>query len=337
MKIAYLMDRLEKIDPVWETTSHLMYECNQRGHTVYFLEPHDIYIREDKVVARMRNITVAPDMAMTTYWQTVIENVNQEEKVFEAFVEMDALFLRKNPPLNYQVMEFLAPIENKVFMINSISGQIRGNSKLYPLNFPDIIPRTHVSRDPPRLLRIIEQFGGAMIIKPLQRFGGEGVIKVSTKDRENLNSLINYYTQASRPYPDREPIMVQECIESARTEGDVRILLLNGEILGAMRRMPAKHDFRSNVHAGAQVYKHEITPAQKALCDTIRECLVRDGLYFVGIDVIGDKLIEVNCVSPGGIPRINKLNDTRLEVQVIDFIERKVKEQDGSKYVCGQK
>ena len=117
------MDRLEKIDPVWETTSHLMYECNQRGHTVYFLEPHDIYIREDKVVARMRNITVAPDMAMTTYWQTVIENVNQEEKVFEAFVEMDALFLRKTPPLNYQVMEFLAPIENKVFMINGIGRQ----------------------------------------------------------------------------------------------------------------------------------------------------------------------------------------------------------------------
>jgi glutathione synthase len=326
MKIAFLMDRLDKIDPVWETSSHLMYECNQRGFTVYFLEPHDIYIRGDEVVARMHNITVAKNLTMENYWQSAIDNLKREEKLFESLTDVDALFLRKNPPLSYQTMEFLAPIENRVFMINSISGQIRGNSKLYPLNFPDIIPKTHVSRDPARLQRIIEQFGGAMIIKPLQRFGGEGVIKVSTKDRENLNSLIHFYTQASRPYPERESIMVQEFLEIARTEGDVRILLLNGEIVGAMRRVPAKNDFRSNVHAGGQVVKHTVTPTQQALCETIREQLIRDGLYFVGIDVIGDKLIEVNCVSPGGIPRINKLNDSKIEVQVIDFIERKVKE-----------
>jgi glutathione synthase len=337
MRIAYLMDPLDRIDPTWETTSHLMYECNQRGHTVYFLEPHDIYIREDKVVARMRNVTVAPDMPMTVYWQAVVTNLKKEEKIFESIAQMDALFLRKNPPLDYQTTEFLAPIENKVFMINSITGQIRGHSKLYPLNFPDIIPQTHVSRDPPRLRRIIEQFGGAMILKPLQRYGGEGVIKVSTRDRENLNSLINYYTRASRPYPEREPIMVQEFLEAGRAEGDVRILLLNGEIIGAMRRVPDKDDFRSNVHAGGQVFRHEVTPGQKALCDTIRGCLIRDGLYFVGIDVIGDKLIEVNCVSPGGIPRINALNNTRLEAQVIDFIESKAKEWEGANYVCGQR
>ena len=325
MRIAFLMDSLDKIDPIWETTSHLMYECNQRGYTVYFLQPHDIYIRDDTVVARMYDITAAPDMAMVEYWQTAIENIKKEEKVFESITDMDALFLRKNPPLDYQSIEFLAPIENKVFMINSISGQIRGNSKLYPLNFPGIIPRTHVSRDPARLRRIIEQFGGSMIIKPLQGFGGEGVIKVSTRDRDNLNSLINYYTRASRPYAEREPIMVQEYMEQAKNEGDVRILLLNGEILGAMRRVPPEDDFRSNVHAGGHVLKHEITPAQVALCRSIRDALVRDGLYFVGIDVIDDKLIEVNCVSPGGIPRINALNDCRLEKKVIDFIEKSIK------------
>jgi glutathione synthase len=337
VRIAYLMDRPEHIEPTWETTSHLMYECNQRGHTVYFLGPHDIYIREGRIVARMRNITVAPDMPMPEYWQAVIANLKKEEKIFESIAQLDALFLRKNPPLDYQVMEILTPIENKVFMINGISGQIRGHSKLYPLNFPDIIPQTHVSRDPPRLRRIIEQFGGSMIIKPLQLYGGEGVIKVSTKDHENLNSLIHFYTRASRPYAEREPIMVQEFLEAARTEGDVRILLLNGEILGAMRRVPDKDDFRSNVHAGGQVLQHVVTPGQKALCDTIRACLVRDGLYFVGIDVIGDKLIEVNCVSPGGIPRINALDNTRLEVRVIDFIESKAKEWQGVNYVCGQR
>ena len=326
MKIAFVMDKLESIDPIYETTSHLMYECNKRGHNVFFLEPHDVYIRGNEVVARMRDITVPPDMPMVVYWQALIECLHKEELVFETVTELDALFLRKNPPLNYQTLEFLAPINRKVFMINRAVGQVLGNSKLYTLNFPDIIPETHVSRDPKRIEKIIEDFGGAMVIKPLQRFGGEGVIKVSTRDRENLVSLINYYTRASRKYEEREAIMVQAYLEAVKTDGDVRILLLNGEILGAMRRVPKAGEFRSNVKAGGEVFPHTITPAQEAICARMRDRLVRDGLYFVGIDVIGDKLIEVNCVSPGGIPRINQLNGLKLEVNVIDFVERRVRE-----------
>ncbi len=204
MRIAFLMDRLETIDPLHETTSYLMYECNERGHTVYYLEPHDIYIRKDEVVARMRNISVPPGMSMKKYWRSLIRCTKKEELIFEIVTDLDVLFLRKNPPLIYQTLEFLAPINDRVFMINSTTGQILGNSKLYILNFPEIIPETHVSRDPARLTKIIEDFGGAMVVKPLQRYGGEGVIKVSIKDRENLNSLINYYVRANRPYPERE-------------------------------------------------------------------------------------------------------------------------------------
>lgn len=326
MEIAFLMDRLDSIDPTNETTSHLMYECNQRGHTTYFLEPHDVYIRGDEVVARMRNITVPPDQPITQYWQALIRCLQKDELIFETVTGLDALFLRKNPPLRYQTMEFLAPVNDKVFMINSTHGQILGNSKLYTLNFPSIIPETHVSRDPRRLQKIIEEFGGAMIIKPLQRFGGEGVIKVSTRDRENLVSLIDYYTRASRAYPDREPIMVQEYLEGARTEGDTRVLILNGEIIGAMRRVPNGGDFRANVHAGATVVKHDITDREQKICTMIRPRLIQDGLYFVGVDMIGDKLVEINCVSPGGIPRINRLNHVRLEQNVIDFVEQKARE-----------
>jgi glutathione synthase len=243
---------------------------------------------------------------------------------------LDALFLRKDPPLNYQVMEFLGPVSNKIFIINSITGQILGNSKLYALNFPDIIPETHVSRDPHRLNKIINNFGGAMVVKPLQRYGGEGVIKVSDRDHENLISLINYYVKAYQPYPEREPIMVQEYLEVVKHEGDIRILLLNGEILGAMRRKPLPGEFRTNIHAGAKTFKHKVTAGEKEICDIIKDQLVKDGLYFVGIDVIGDKLVEVNCVSPGGIPRINQLNKVKLELKVIDFIEQKVKEMKGT-------
>jgi glutathione synthase len=326
MQIAFLMDRLDSIDPVTETTSYLMYECNQRGHTVFFLEPHDVYIRRNEVVARMRNITVPPNLSMKRYWRSLINCLKRDELIFESITDLDALFLRKNPPLIYQTMEFLAPVNDRVFMINSTRGQVLANSKLYTLNFPEITPETHISRDPMRLKKIIDDFGGSMVVKPLQRYGGEGVIKVSVRDRENLYSLINYYVQAFRNYPDREPIMVQEYIDGIQEAGDVRILLLNGEILGAMRRQPQDGDFRTNIHAGARAYRHEVTPAEERICETIKERLVEDGLYFVGIDIIGDRLVEINCVSPGGIPRINRLNHSKLEAKVIDFIEQKVSE-----------
>src|SRR5690606_9109322 len=110
-------------------------------------------------------------------------------------------------------------------------------------------------------------------------------------------------------------------------EGDVRILMLNGEPIGAMRRVPASGDIRSNVHAGGTVLKHVLTPQQKELCKYVGPKLAKDGLYFAGIDVVGSKLLEVNVLSPGGITRINKLNRCKLQKQVIDFIENVVTAQ----------
>jgi len=107
-------------------------------------------------------------------------------------------------------------------------------------------------------------------------------------------------------------------------------MLLNGEILGAMRRIPQKGDFRTNVHVGAEVTRHKVTDQDKEICRIIKDRLIKDGLYFVGIDVIGDKLVEINCVSPGGIPRINRLDNVKLEADVIDFVEKKAKEMKGS-------
>ena len=322
--MAFLMDDLKQINPVWETTSYLMYECNQRGHDVFFLEPHDIYIRSNQVVARMRNITVKKGLSIEDYWLALIECLDRDELIFETLTELDVLFLRKNPPLSYEVMEFLGPISNKIFMVNNTMGQVHGNSKIYTLNFPDIIPETHISRDPYRIRKIIDNFGGDMVIKPLKGHGGHGVIKVSNQDPMNLNSLINYYINSDKPYPERHPIMVQEYLKSVTYDGDVRILLLNGEILGAMGRKSVSGDFRTNVHVGATVYKHDITPREREICDILKDRLIKDGLYFVGIDIIGDKLVEINCVSPGGIPRINHLDNVKLEAAVIDFIEQQI-------------
>jgi len=324
VKIAFLMDELKRIDPVWETTSHLMYECNERGHTVFFLQPHDLYIRNNQVVARMCNISVEHALSMEEYWEKIIECLDKEGLIFESIIDMDVLFLRKDPPISYQMMEFLGPVSDKVFMVNNTIGQINGNSKVYTLNFPDIIPETHISRDPKRLKKIIDNFGGDMVIKPLKGHGGHGVIKVSNRDQENLSSLINYYIDSSKSYPERHPIMVQEYLKTIKSDGDVRILLLNGEILGAMGRKSVSGDFRTNVHAGAEIFKHVVTQKEIEICEIIKERLIKDGLYFVGIDIIGDKLVEINCVSPGGIPRINRLDNVKLESKVVDFIENKL-------------
>jgi len=317
---------LETIDPEFETTSYLMYECNQRGHTVFFLEPHDLYVREQKVVARMENIEVPRDLPIEEYWQRAIKCIKKEDRNFEVITEIDALFLRKDPPLNYEVIELLAPISDKLTVINDPGSLILGNSKLYTLNFTELIPETHISRDPKRLRKIIDTFGGDMIIKPLGRFGGEGVIKVSSRDPENLNSLINFYVKAFKPYPERDAIMVQEYLKEVKEKGDVRILMLNGEILGAMSRKSPEEGFRTNIHAGGLAFKHTITEKEKEICDIVGRRLVKDGLQFVGLDIIGERLIEINCVSPGGIPRINQLDNKKLEVPVIDFVEKKVSE-----------
>ena len=322
MQIAFVMDRLEGIDPGFETTAALMYECNQRGHSVLFLEPHDIYVRRQHIVARMKDVTVARDLSVKQYWEKAVARQQEESISFEELTELDALFLRKDPPLNYSSVEFLAPIRNQVFMVNDPFGMVLGNSKLYTLNFPDLIPETHISRDPSRLRKIIDNFGGDMVIKPLGRFGGQGIIKVSTRDPENLNSLIHYYVGAHKPYADREQIMVQEYLKGVKEKGDVRILMLNGEILGAMCRKPPDGSFRTNIHAGGKAFAHAITARERQICEQIRPRLLADGLYFVGLDLIDEKLIEVNCVSPGGIPRINRLEKIRMETRVIDFVEQ---------------
>lgn len=323
MNIAFLMDRPETIDPEYETTSRIMYECNRRGHSLFFLEPHDIYVRAQTVVARMDPLSVSTDPSLTEYWQQVIEQIASSGRIFEELTDMDALFWRKDPPLNYKAVEFLAPVTDKLFMINNPVGLILGNSKLYTLNFPDLTPEVHISRDPERLKRIIDDFGGDMIIKPLGRFGGEGVIKVSTRDQENLNSLMHYYVQAYQPYPERETIMVQEYLKDVKENGDVRILMLDGRILGAMSRKATDGGFRTNVHAGGKAFRHDITDREREICERIGPKLKADGLYFVGVDIIGEKLMEINCVSPGGIPRINELAGLHLESDVVDFIEEK--------------
>jgi len=326
MNICFLMYPWEEIDPANDTSLALIHECVRRGHGVALCTPANLTIRN----------------SVTSSFCTVINRMEKVPANLKAFYRkaklreemlplagFDVLFMRANPPLDPLMLNFLDSVKDDVFIINSLQGLREANNKLYTAAFGDshsnIIPVTHVSKNKEYLIRQIkESKSDKMILKPLNGFGGSGVILIEKSAMSNINSLLDFYItngDGTSSY-----VILQEYIEGA-DKGDIRILLLNGEPIGAMRRIPGEEDHRSNVSAGGSVAKHTLTKDEKALCKQIGPKLVNDGLYFVGIDVIGGKLVEVNVMSPGGITYMNKVYKTKIQSLVIDFIESRVLDQ----------
>ena len=325
MNVCFIMYPWENIDPENDTSLALIKECLKRGHGVAMCTPSNLTIRDSvtnafcNVVKRMEKV---PSNLKAFYKKAEL----REEML--PLAGFDAIFFRANPPLDPIMLNFLDSVKDDVFIINSLEGMREANNKLYTAAFGDahsnIIPNTHVSKNKEYLIQQIrDSKADKMIIKPLNGFGGSGVILIEKSAMSNINSLLDFYitnNDGSSNY-----VILQDYIEGA-DQGDVRILLLNGEPVGAMKRVPAKDDHRSNVTAGGSVQKHSLTKAEKALCKQIGPKLVNDGLYFVGIDVIGGQLVEVNVMSPGGITYINKVYKPKVKIEekVIDFLESKV-------------
>lgn len=241
----------------------------------------------------------------------------------------DVIFMRANPPLDTLALNFLDSVRKDTFIINDIDGLRIANNKLYTASFQDeaseFIPRTYVSKNRDYLKSVLDSIDDErMIMKPLAGFGGRGVIVLEKSAKSNVSSLLDFYIEGGS---GTNYVILQEYVHGAE-DGDVRIMMLNGKPIGAMRRIPAKDDIRSNVHAGGSVQKHTLSALEKRLCRSIGPKLVRDGLYFTGLDVIGGKLIEVNVLSPGGIARINSLNRANLQKKVIDFLEQVVSSKE---------
>lgn len=325
MNICFLMYPWDNIDPENDTSLALIKECVKRGHGVAMCTPANLTIR-DSVTNAFCNVISRMDKVPSSL-KAFYNKVTLREEMLP-LAGFDALFFRANPPLDPLMLNFLDSVKNDVFIINSLEGMREANNKLYTAAFGDahsnIIPNTHVSKNKNYLVKQIkESKSDKMIIKPLNGFGGSGVILIEKSAMRNINSLLDFYI--TNPDGTSNYVILQDYIEGA-DEGDVRILMLNGEPVGAMKRVPGTDDHRSNVTAGGSVQRHTLTKAEKALCKQIGPKLVSDGLYFVGIDVIGGKLVEVNVMSPGGITYINKVYKpkTKIEVKVIDFIESKV-------------
>jgi glutathione synthase len=319
MNILFLMYPWERIDPDNDSTIRMIHECVSRKHTVALATVHNLTMRESTAMAFCKVFTKSSTVSsnISTFYKSAAFR-----KVKLPLAGFDAIVMRSDPPLNVTALNFLDSVRDDVFIMNDIDGLRIANNKLYTSSFDDpenrFIPKTYVSKTPEYLESVLQNSAtDKMIMKPLDGYGGAGVIMVEKQAQASFRSLLDFYINNSA---DGNYVILQEYVEGA-DEGDVRILMLNGEAIGAMKRVPATGDVRSNVHAGGTVVKHVLSKTEKDLCKLIGPKLVRDGLYFVGIDVINGKLIEVNVLSPGGIMRINKLNRVKLQTKVIDFIE----------------
>jgi glutathione synthase len=223
---------------------------------------------------------------------------------------------RKDPPVDaaYIVSTQLLALCRRTVVLNRPEGILAANEKLYALHFADLMPETLVTREIARLVDFMAKLGGEMIVKPLTGRGGEGIFHVRHDDR-NLFSILEQSTDFGKRW-----CMAQRYLEAIR-QGDKRILLLDGEPLGAVLRVPSERDIRANFHVGGRPAPATLDEGDRRIVERVAPYLRRDGLFFVGIDVIGGLLTEINVTSPTGVQEINALDGVRLEARILDGIE----------------
>lgn len=318
MKFAFIIDPLSKLDPGHDTSVALMEAAQALGHEVWATQAEKLSVVNTQAWALLEEVQLTPAKLVEGRW-VVSENwYAVSASVSRSLQDMDAVFMRTDPPVTIPylyatyILDYINP--EKTLVINAPSGIRAANEKMYALQFKDVIPETIVSQDIKVIRKFVEE-KGAGVLKPLGGKAGEGILFLEPGDR-NFNSLIEVSTQRGR-----EPVMVQTYLPAAK-EGDKRIILLNGEPIGAVNRIPSGDEFRGNMAVGGQAVATEITPQEQKICATVRPKLQQDGLYFVGIDVIGGYLTEVNVTSPTGIREIDRLNNVQLAQQVIEWVEQ---------------
>jgi glutathione synthase len=324
MHIGFIIANWDNIEPNSSSTLTIIKECVKRGHQVSIMYTNNLTVRNNIVhgfIETIQKMDKIPENIVSFYKKVVFE------KKISPLHAFDCLMIRKDPPINPLVLNFLDAIKDEVVIINDVDGIRKANNKLYTTTFHDpnntFLPKTHVSGSKKFIKKTIEESDQEkMILKPLDGSGGKGVIVLEKNARENINSLLDFYIdQTGDNY-----VILQEFIEGIES-GDVRVLMLNGQMIGAYNRKPADGEIRANIQTGGTAHKYTLSESQKKVCKKIGNKLVADGLYFVGLDMIGDKILEVNVLNPGGITNINKLDKTKLHRLVVDFIEDKVNEK----------
>jgi glutathione synthase len=234
---------------------------------------------------------------------------------------LDAVFIRKDRPFDAQYLyltQQLDRVKDRVLVVNDPRGIRDANEKLFAFNFQEYTPRSLASASPREILEFVREVGGNAVLKPLDGAGGSGVVTLSLTDR-NARSLVDIWT-----HEGKRMAIVQEYQPAVRV-GDKRVLVLDGRPLGAILRVPREDDVRANIHAGGSVQPTELTPNEAAIVAAVGPRLVEHGLFFVGLDLIGEKLIEVNVTSPTGIQELGRFMGRPVEQDVIRWVESKVR------------
>jgi glutathione synthase len=308
MRFVFVMDTLDRVTHDKDTTFAFLTSAQARGHQSFHCLPRDLFIAggEARAVARRVEITdVAPYIAL------------RGEPTRLRLAEVDAVFVRKDPPFDQAYLYATLVLERArggPVLVNDPRGLRDANEKLYALNFPEWTPRTLVAADRDMIHEFVAEMGGVAVIKPLDGAGGSGVMLVR-KDDKNARAIVDTLTGDGQRLA-----MVQEFLPAV-TEGDKRVLLLDGEPLGAILRVPRGDDLRSNIHVGGSVVPTELTPREVELVRSIAPRLRADGLVFVGLDVIGERLTEVNVTSPTGIQELGRFTGTRPSDAVMAWVE----------------
>lgn len=294
-----------------DTSFDFMRTASQRGHTILHCLPKEVTCLGSRVSARVEALELS-------------EQGDRFEAAKRAHVELsaiDAIFIRKDPPFDAAYLyltQQLDLVKNRTLVLNDPRAVRDANEKLFALQFERFMPATLVSSNEQALIEFVSAVGGRAVIKPLDGAGGSGVAMLSADD-VNLRPLIGLLTaEGSRL------AMVQE-FQPTVTQGDKRVLLLDGKLLGVIRRVPPQGDIRANIHVGGQVVGTELTEQEQQLVDDIGPSLSEAGLFFVGLDLIGGKLIEVNVTSPTGIQELGRLTGTDPSGTVIDWVEERAK------------
>ncbi|HYM01369.1 MAG TPA: glutathione synthase [Stellaceae bacterium] len=310
LAVAIQMDPIESINIDADSTFALALEAQRRGHRLYHYLPRRLSLRDGRLTARAQRLELRREHGRHF-------SLGPPELLHLA--GMDVILMRQDPPFDMAYItatHLLEHVSDEVLIVNDPVSVRNAPEKLFATHFPDLMPPTLVTSDRDAIVAFREEHGD-IILKPLFGNGGAGVFRLKPED-ENLNALLEMFTQIYR-----EPIIVQRYLPEVR-QGDKRIILVDGVPLGGVLRVPATGEARANLHVGGRAIKTGLTARERHICATIGPALREQGLIFVGIDVIGDCLTEINVTSPTGIQEIDRLDGTSLERDVWDAIEARL-------------
>jgi glutathione synthase len=309
LSVAVQMDHISGITIAGDSTFALMLEAERRGHTLYHYTPDRLAMRDGRVVARVEPVSVR-DLKGDHFSLGGAETADLSG--------MDVVLLRQDPPFDMAYItttHLLERIHPATLVVNDPVEVRNAPEKIFVTEYPELMPPTLITRDAEEI-RAFRKEHGDIIVKPLYGNGGAGVFRLTEND-QNLASLLEIFSTAFR-----EPHVVQGYLPAVR-KGDKRIILIDGEPVGAINRVPAEGESRSNMHVGGRPEATELTAREREICEAIGPELKRRGFIFVGIDVIGDYLTEINVTSPTGIREVRRFGGADIASLFWDAVEAK--------------